>query len=287
MSKATSGANRSMTVRQALSGAHKVLGGQTAGRIEAEILLGKVLDVGRAWLYANPEAELSADQQSSFQSLVQRREAGEPVAYLTGNREFWSLNLKVTPDVLIPRPETELLVETALARIPLDAHWRVADLGTGSGAIALAIASERPLCEVHATDISKEALDVARDNEKQFVAGRIRFHQGSWLEALTGKFKVIVSNPPYIAASDPHLLLGDCRFEPAGALASGSDGLSAILEIVAGARKYLEDGGMLAFEHGFDQGGPVRALLKKFGYQSIETRKDLENRDRVTSGTLD
>ncbi|MCJ7815092.1 MAG: peptide chain release factor N(5)-glutamine methyltransferase [Xanthomonadales bacterium] len=274
-----------MKVSDLLAAGRTLLIDQTAGRLEAEILLCETLEVSRAWLYANPEHEIQPDQADGFLELAERRKGGEPVAYLTGRREFWSLSLKVTAGVLIPRAETELLVETALAGIPKDAHWRIVDLGSGSGAIALAIASERPLCEVHATDISEVALEVARENGRIIAPGRISFHHGFWLEPLTGRFHVIVSNPPYIAADDPHLAQGDCRFEPSAALVSGDDGLAAIRIIAREAINYLEPGGLLAFEHGFNQGGEVRKLLELLGYTGVSTRKDLENRERVTSGT--
>jgi release factor glutamine methyltransferase len=219
-----------------------------------------------------------------YRVLLERRRDGEPIAYLTGVREFWSLDLRVTPDVLIPRPETELLVETALARIPPDADWRIADLGTGSGAVALAIASERPLCEVHATESDPEALAVARKNAARLLPGRIRFHAGSWCEPLTGTFRLIVSNPPYVAADDPHLGQGDCRFEPCAALTPGKDALAAIRKIVRQAATRLEADGCLAFEHGYDQGAAVRALLEAAGYRDATTCRDLEGRERVTFG---
>jgi release factor glutamine methyltransferase len=276
--------SRVLKVRELLDAGRSLLNDQPSGRLESEILLGEALDVGRAWLYANPEHETLPDQATRFLGLAERRKRGEPVAYLTGRREFWSLSLKVTSDVLIPRPETELLVETVLAFVPPDARWRIADLGTGSGAIALAIASERPLCDVLATDISPAALDIARENGRNIAAGRVSFHQGSWLEPLTGKFRVIVSNPPYIAMGDPHLLQGDCRFEPALALAATQNGMEAILQIANEAIKHLEPDGLLAFEHGFDQGGEARKLLEVLGYTSVVTRKDLEKRERVTSG---
>lgn len=267
-----------------LAAGRTLLADQPAGRLEAEILLCEALQVGRAWLYANPEQELQAGQAARFLELAGRRRDGEPVAYLTGRREFWSLPFKVTPDVLIPRPETELLVETALAFVPPDVSWRVADLGTGSGAIALAIASERPLCEVHATDISLAALGVARENGEAIAPGRVIFHHGSWLEPLTGRFHVIVSNPPYVAAGDPHLAQGDCRFEPPSALCGGLDGMEAIRHIASHAAGYLEPGGLLAFEHGFDQGDEARKLLETLGYAGVATQRDLAGQERVTSG---
>jgi release factor glutamine methyltransferase len=273
-----------MKVRDLLAAGRKLLADQPAGRLESEILLCEALEASRSWLYANPEFEPQADQAARFLELAGRRTAGEPVAYLTSRREFWSLLLKVTPDVLIPRAETELLVETVLAFVPPGAPWRLVDLGTGSGAIALAIASERPLCEVHATDISQAALAVARDNGETIAPGRVTFHHGSWFEPLTGSFHVIVSNPPYIAAGDPHLSRGDCRFEPSNALSAGHNGLEAIRHIAGEAARYLEPGGLLAFEHGFDQGLQARKLLETLGYTNVSTRRDLEGHERVTSG---
>lgn len=254
------------------------------GALEAEILLCDVLGVNRAWLYANPEQHPTAQQCADYMEWIGRRRNGEPIAYLTGKREFWSLPLKVTPDVLIPRPETELLVETALGRIPTDADWRVADLGTGSGAIAIAIAIERPRCEVHATEYSEAALAVAVANGLALARGKVQFHHGSWLSPLEGCFQVILSNPPYVAADDEHLDQGDCRFEPGAALTPGSDAMASIREISHEGRKYLAPGGMLAFEHGYEQGNDARQLLKELGYSDVNTIDDLEGRERVTLG---
>ena len=253
-------------------------------RLETEILLGEALGVSRAWLYANPEQIPGPEQAANFLDLVGRRKNGEPVAYLTGCREFWSMPLKVTRDVLIPRPETELLVETALACIPKDANWRIADLGTGSGAIALAIAGERPLCEIHATEYSEAALEVAEQNGQAIAPGSVQLHLGSWLAPLEGTFQVLVSNPPYIASDDPHLQQGDCRFEPADALTPGRDAMEAIRHIASESLHYLAHGGMLVFEHGYDQGTEVRRLLVGLGFRDVRTQKDLELRERVTSG---
>lgn len=273
-----------LNVKELLATARQQLADFPAGGLEAEVLLGWVLDVERAWLYANPDHVPGAEQRARFHVLVKRRESGEPVAYLTGRREFWSLSLKVTPDVLIPRHETELLVDIALAFIPPDARWRIADLGTGSGAIALALAVERPLCEVHATDISEAVIKVAQENARNIAPGRISFHRGSWLEPLSGRFRVIVSNPPYIGQDDPHLQEGDCRFEPGAALTPGDDGLSAIRLIAREALPFLEPGGLLAFEHGYGQGHEARSLLGELGYQEVRTHRDLEEQDRITSG---
>ena len=254
-------------------------------RVDAEALLLHVLRQPRSWLFAHADDALDTDVRTAFDALVARRAAGEPVAYLTGRRGFWTLELEVTPATLIPRPETELLVELALERLPRDMACRVADLGTGSGAIALALASERPQAQVVATDASVDALAVARRNAQRLGIGNVRFVQGDWLAPLTGeRFALVVSNPPYIEAADPHLTQGDLRYEPAAALASGADGLDAIRRIVARAPAHLESGGWLLFEHGWNQGDAARALLRAAGYVQVFTAQDLEARDRVSGG---
>ena len=254
-------------------------------RADAEALLLHVLGQPRSWLFAHADDTLDMDVRTAFEALVARRAAGEPVAYLTGRRGFWTLELEVTPATLIPRPETELLVELALERLPRDAVCRVADLGTGSGAIALALASERPQAQVIATDASAEALAVARRNARRLGIGNVQFAQGDWLTPLADeRFALIVSNPPYIEAADPHLAQGDLRHEPAAALASGVDGLDAIRRIVAGAPAHLGAGGWLLLEHGWNQGDAVRALLREAGYAAVFTAQDLEARDRVSAG---
>ena len=268
-------------VRTALAAATLRLG----ERVDAEALLLHVLGQSRSWLFAHAEDALDMDVQTAFEALVARRAAGEPVAYLTGRRGFWTLELEVTPATLIPRPETELLVELALARLPRDAAANVADLGTGSGAIALAIASERPRAQVVATDASAGALAVARRNAQRLGIGNLRFVHGDWLAPLAGeRFALIVSNPPYIEAADPHLAQGDLRHEPASALASGADGLDDIRRIAAAARAHLEPGGWLLFEHGWNQGDAVRGLLHAAGCTEVFTARDLEARDRVSGG---
>ena len=272
------------TVKELLVWGREVLGTQPAGNLEAELLLAHALQVNRAWLYANNSESPGETQSLSFRDLVQRRQAGEPLAYLTGVREFWSMPFRVTPDVLIPRPETELLVEIALELLADSSEYRIADLGTGSGAVALAIASELPSCDIHACDISPAALEVAIGNGRTLVPGRVAFHLGSWFEPLEGKFHLIVSNPPYVAENDPHLDRGDCSHEPRTALTAGADGMLAIKQISTESLEYLERGGCLAFEHGFGQGEASRALLKELGFDRVETRKDLEGRDRVTLG---
>ena len=272
------------SIKNLLTGARQKLADSPSARFDAEILMAHVLESTRSFLYANPELELPQNRAEAFKKLIKQRALGQPVAYLTGSSEFWSLPLKVSPAVLIPRPETELLVETALEKIPVGADWRVADLGTGSGAIALALASERKKCEIHATDISKAALGIARENASQLGLGRVQFHHGSWTEPLRGKFHLLVSNPPYVEAGDPHLARGDLRFEPDEALTPGADGLSAIREISRLAQAMLVEGGWLMFEHGWDQGSATRQILQDNDFTNIETLKDMQDHERVTHG---
>lgn len=274
-------------VRTLLAEAAQRLSGGAA-RLEAELLLAHALGKPRVWLYAHAGDAVDEAAQAAFAALLTRRLAGEPIAYLTGRRGFWSLELEVTPATLIPRPETELLVELALARLPAEARARVADLGTGSGAVALAIARERPQAWVFATDASAAALAVARRNAGRLGLVHVAFAQGDWCRALgdAHDFDLIVSNPPYIAVGDPHLGEGDLRFEPATALASGADGLDAIRNIVRDARAHLRPGGWLLFEHGYQQGAAVRALLAAAGYRQVFTARDLEGRERVSGGAM-
>jgi release factor glutamine methyltransferase len=273
-----------VNVRGLLVAATQRLGGADA-RLDAELLLAHALGVSRAKLYAWPEHEPDAAARETFERLVAARAGGEPVAYLTGRREFWSLDLAVSPAVLIPRPETELLVELALERIAPDAPSRIADLGTGSGAIALAIASERPRARVIATDASADALAVARGNAERLGLRNVTFAQGDWCEALGHeRFDVIVSNPPYIAAGDAHLETGDLRREPHAALVAGTDGLDAIGRIVATAQAHLDPGGWLLLEHGWDQAARVRALLDAHGYREITSVRDGAAHERATLG---
>lgn len=243
-----------------------------------------VLETNRSFLYANPELELPNRRSEAFKKLIRQRVQGEPIAYLTGCSEFWSLPLEVSPAVLIPRPETERLVEAALDKIPLKADWRIADLGTGSGAIALALASERSKCEIHATDISTAAINVASKNASLLGIRHVQFHRGSWSEPLQGKFHLIVSNPPYVNADDLHLEQGDLRFEPRLALTPGPDGLRAIRKITQLAQSKLVSGGWLMFEHGFDQAAATAEILQASGFVNIETLHDLQGHERVTVG---
>jgi len=257
-------------------------------RLEAELLLSEVLDKDRSYLFTWPERELTSEQAMRFRALLQRRLSGEPMAYILGHREFWSLDLLVTPDVLIPRPETELLVELALEAFPAERPIAVADLGTGSGAVAAAIAHERPRWSVWATDGSIAALAIAEENFRRCGVDRVVAAQGSWCEALPPhqRFDLLVSNPPYIPEGDPHLEQGDLPQEPRSALAAGADGLDEIRRIAVQAPDHLVTGGVLLLEHGFDQGEPVRTLLQQAGFTDVQTRRDLAGLDRVSGGLL-
>lgn len=274
------------SLRQVVADASARLGGIDA-RHEAELLLLHVLERPRSWLFAHATDPLAAADQAAFETLLARRMAGEPVAYLTGRRGFWTLDLEVDPATLIPRPETELLVELALERLPSDQSLQLADLGTGSGAIALALASERPQAQVLATDASPGALAVAARNAARHELPNVCFAEGGhdWYAPLQGmRFDLIASNPPYIASDDPHLDQGDLRFEPASALASGVDGLDDIRRIVEGGQAHLRPGGWLLIEHGWDQGAAIRALFDAAGFAEVQTAQDLEQRDRITLG---
>jgi release factor glutamine methyltransferase len=260
---------------------------ETNPPLAAGVLLAHVLNRPRAVLITHGELPIEPAAAARYRALVARRVAGEPIAYLTGRREFWSLPLEVTPAVLIPRPETELVVERALALLPATqvavADVRVADLGTGSGAIALALASERPRWVLTATDQSEAALAVARSNAARLNLGHIEFLAGDWFAALTGRrFEAIVSNPPYVAEGDP--ALAALRHEPAGALRAGPSGLEALRHLIAGASVHLERNGWLLLEHGADQADPVAAALVAAGYARVRCHCDLAGRDRVTEG---
>lgn len=256
-----------------------------SARIEVQSLLQAVLQVDRAWLLTHPEQALSDEQLSRYTALFERRLNGEPIAYLLVSREFYGLNFKVSPATLIPRPETELLVELALQRIPRLPSPRVLDLGTGSGAIALSIAHARPDVEVVAVDASEAALEVARENAQRLNIGNVRLLHSDWFSALHGEhFDLIVSNPPYVAANDAHLGQGDLRFEPRAALASGADGLDDIRSICAQAKAHLNANGWLLFEHGHDQAERVRALLQQSGFAGVFSARDLAGIERVSGG---
>ena len=274
------------SVRQLLAWGTQQLGGSADAAGEAGVLLAHVLQKDRSWLFAWPEAEVGQEDAARYRELAARRAAGEPVAYLTGRRDFWSLQLAVDRHTLIPRPETEHLIEFVLQRLPATDPLRVVDLGTGSGAIALALAAERPAWQITATDRSQAALGRARENASRHGL-QVDFVQADWLQGLTGPFDLIISNPPYIAARDPHLREGDPRFEPSGALVSGEDGLNDIRLIVDQARTRLANGGWLVFEHGFEQGGACRELLQQAGYRNVGTGRDLAGHERFSYGMRD
>ena len=280
-------------------------------KLEAQLLLQHALNVSRAWLIAHEIDALEANIDVVFETLLNRRLNGEPMAYILGAREFYGLKLKVSPDTLIPRPDTETLVEAALAKIPLmvrQAHHKrdllapacpdivegrgndelmVLDLGTGTGAIVLAIAKHRPKAHVTALDASQAALDIAIENAQNLNISNVKFILSDWFNALnTEKFDVIVSNPPYIEAADAHLKQGDLRFEPISALASGEDGLDAIRTIISQAPKHLNPQGWLMLEHGYNQAESVATLLKQAGFSEIDHVKDLAGINRVTLGQL-
>ena len=257
--------------------------------IDGQVLLAHVLGRNRAWLAAHGDDVLPRTEADAFFALARRRREGEPVAYLTGIREFWGLPLAITAAVLIPRPETEAVVEIALARLPADRETRVLDLGTGSGAIALAIAHERARAQVLATDVSAAALAVARANGQRLGLANVEFLQSDWYANVPpawrgGSFDVIASNPPYVAACDPHLAEGDLRHEPTGALSPGGDGHASIRAILAGARERLAPGGTLVVEHGYDQADAVRALFRAAGFSDVTAKRDLAGIPRVVVG---
>jgi release factor glutamine methyltransferase len=274
-----------MNIKQLLDSATKQLGTSSdSPKIDAEILLAHTLKKSRTFLYTWPQQLVDAQTQQHFAQLLSQRLAGEPVAHITGEREFWSLKLQITADTLIPRPETELLVEQALQLLP-DTSIAIVDLGTGSGAIALALASERPQWQITAVDQSAAALDIARANAKSLAIHNIRFIHGNWFEPLANQqFHTIISNPPYIATNDKHLAQGDVQFEPASALISGADGLDDIRHIAQQAVNYLLAGGLLIIEHGYDQQPRVKEIFQAAGFTNIAQLVDLGGMPRLTLG---
>lgn len=252
-------------------------------RLEAELLLSEASGWTRARLFAWPEQPIEPSVQTRFAALLARRLSGEPIAYILGRQAFWSLELRVTPATLIPRPETERLVETALEQLAADVPLRIADLGTGSGAIAAALASERPAWHLLATERSADAIAIARENLTRLHLHRVSLIRADWLRPVApGSLDAVLSNPPYIAEGDAHLSRGDLRFEPREALTPGGDGLDAYRTIAADAHRCLRPGGWLILEHGYDQGRAVRRILKDAGLQAPDTRSDLAGHDRLT-----
>jgi release factor glutamine methyltransferase len=254
-------------------------------RLEAQLLLQSALNIDRAWLIVHEQDALQADLQAQYQALLLRRLGGEPIAYILGRREFYGLDLEVTAATLIPRPDTETLVEAALAKIPVNKNIEALDLGTGTGAIALAIANHRQNAVVTAVDASEEALAVAQNNASRLAIANAHFLLSNWFSALDQqRFDVIVSNPPYIELNDVHLTQGDLRFEPLTALASGQDGLDDIRSIISDSLLHLKPQGWLMLEHGYKQAQAVRGLMAENGLVAIETLQDLAGNDRVTLG---
>jgi len=264
-------------------GAAELGAASDSARLDAEVLLAHLLRCNRAGLIVRSGEALPAQLALHYAALVERRRLGEPLAYLTGAREFWSLELEVSPAVLVPRPDTELLVEWALQRLRGQPAPVIADLGTGSGAIALALASELPQARVVATDVSEDALEQAQRNAQRLGLQRVQFRRGDWFEALEAeRFDLLVSNPPYVAEQDPHLR--ELRYEPRRALTAGPEGFDDLRRIVAGAGAHLRPGGTLLLEHGAEQGGAVRSLLQAQGFAAVETRRDLAGLERASGG---
>lgn len=259
--------------------------GSESPRLDAQILLGHILQQPRSYLIAHADQILSPDQLQQAETLLCQRLEGRPIAHLIGRREFWSRELEVSPDTLIPRPDTEITLELALEKIPTDIRWSLLDLGTGTGALALMLALERPACQVTATEISAKALAVAERNRQRLGVETIRFLQGDWFALLTDqRFHLIVSNPPYIPDQDPHLERGDVRFEPRQALAAGPAGLDDLKRLIKQAPAHLHVDGWLVLEHGFDQAEIVGNLLKSHGFENVDSRTDLAGHPRASAG---
>jgi release factor glutamine methyltransferase len=272
----------SQSIAQWLTDARLVLADSESAALDAELLIRFVLQVNRAWLYTWPDRELSASQLNELTVLLERRRTGEPIAYITGVREFWSLPLAVSPSTLIPRADTETLIEWAL-ELDLPARSRALDLGTGTGAIALALASERPRWSLSAVELNREAARLAGTNASNLGLD-LNVLQGSWFEPVAGTFDLIVSNPPYIDPQDKHLSEGDVRFEPESALVASDHGLADLKLIIEQAPDYLEPGGWLLLEHGYDQAEQVCEYLRMRGFLEVENRRDLGGNPRISGG---
>lgn len=272
-----------MQIKQALQLSEQLVEISESPQLDVEYLLCHVLGKPESYLYTWPERELKAEEQQQLAALMKRRLTGEPVAHIIGLRGFWSFDLEVSPVTLIPRPDTEVLVEKALELCTLSSA-RVVDLGTGTGAIALALAKEHPKWNVFASDFVPEAAELAERNRQRLKLPNVQVLQGSWFEPLSGRFDLIVSNPPYIDPEDPHLQQGDVRFEPLSALTAENKGMADIEWIADQARRFLNQGGVLMFEHGFDQGESCRTLLLSLGYDEVGTQRDYGQNERVTFG---
>jgi len=274
-----------VSIAEAISEATARLGGVSeSARLDTELLLARAIDMPRSYLFAHPEDTLDDAALARLEQTLVRRLEGEPMAYITGLKEFWSMELIVSPATLVPRPETELLVDVTLREIPRDADWAVLDLGTGSGAIALAIARERQLCQLTATDVSADALAVARENARQLFVSNVEFLEGSWTKPVAGqRFRVIVSNPPYVAAGDN--ALETLHAEPAIALAAGEDGLDSITVLARDCTSIIEDDGQLVLEHGAEQRDQVAEILLSYGWEHIQCYDDHSGLPRVSSAT--
>lgn len=256
-------------------------------RLDAELLLAAALGKPRSFLHTWPERIVSTEAAHAFDGYLKRRRTGEPVAYILGLQGFWNIDLEVAPHTLIPRPETEMLVETALELLPGAIPHTLLDLGTGTGAIALSLAKDRPQWRVTAVDRVEEAVELAERNRQRLHLDNAKVLHSHWFSAVEGqRFDLILSNPPYIASNDPHLVEGDVRFEPSSALVSGADGLDDLRLIVSQAPAHLEAGGWLLLEHGYDQGAAVRELLLEHGFEEIKTRRDLGDHERITFGRV-
>lgn len=277
-----------LTIKDILTSATAQLSSVSdSAKLDSELLLAFVLNKPRTYLHTWPDASLSDEALNKFNRLLKKRTHGEPVAHILGERGFWSLNLNVTPDTLIPRPDTERLVELALEIIPQQAQWKILDMGTGTGAIALSLAKERPACFITATDQSTQALEVAKQNAANNHIENIEFIQSDWFEKLENQhFDMIVTNPPYICDNDPHLKKGDVRFEPRSALTAGADGLNDIRIIIKNSHHYLNKEGALLIEHGFDQADAVCNLLKAANFIQIHNFKDYGGNPRVSIGYI-
>lgn len=257
----------------------------STAQLDAEVLLCHCLGKNRSYLRTWPDKQITHEQLTAYRTCIEKRRLGMPVAYLTGEREFWSRNFNVSPDVLIPRPDSELLIELSLAHIPPNLAARIIDLGTGSGILAVTLAAERPNSEVIATDISAKAIKMARQNALKFNLDNIHFIESNWFDAVTqSNFDLVISNPPYIAAEDPHLLEGDLRFEPDTALVSADNGLKDIRILVEQAALHLKNNGVLLIEHGYQQQNAVQSIFEALNYRNICTHRDLSGLPRVTSG---